>query len=75
MYTKALKQTALLMSGLIVALMTAIALGIGLMQLGAPGSGGPKSPVTGLREVGRTPAPTLAPTVEPTLAPTLLSLF
>ena len=70
MYTKALKQTALLISGLIVALMTAIALGIGLIQMGAPGSGGPKSPVTGLREVGRTPAPTLAPTVEPTLAPT-----
>ena len=40
MHTKAMKQTALLMSGLIVALMTAIALGIGLMQLGAPGSGG-----------------------------------
>ena len=70
MYTKALRQTALLMSGLIMALTTAIALGIGLIQLGAPGSGHPMGPVTGWREVERTPEPTLAPTPTPTVEPT-----
>lgn len=58
MYTKALRQTALLMSGLITALTTLVALGMTVMRLGAPNTGGPAGqPVTGVREV----APTLAP--------------
>ena len=58
MYTKALRQTALLMSGLITALTTLVALGMTVMRLGAPNTGGPATqPVTGVREV----APTLAP--------------
>ncbi len=58
MYTKALRQTALLMSGLITVLTTLVALGMTVMRLGAPNTGGPAGqPVTGVREV----APTLAP--------------
>ena len=58
MYTKALRQTALLMSGLITALTTLVALGMTVMRLGAPNTGGPATqPVIGVREV----APTLAP--------------
>ena len=58
MYTKALRQTALLMSGLITALTTLVALGMTVMRLGAPNTGGPATqPVTGVREVAPTPAP------------------
>ena len=58
MYTKALRQTALLMSGLITALTTLVALGMTVMRLGAPNTGGPAGqPVTGVREVAPTPAP------------------
>jgi len=58
MYTKALRQTALLMSGLITVLTTLVALGLTAMRLGAPNSGGPATqPVTGVRETAPTPAP------------------
>ena len=58
MYTKALRQTALLMSGLITVLTTLVALGMTVMRLGAPNTGGPATqPVTGVREVAPTPAP------------------
>ncbi len=58
MYTKALRQTALLMSGLITVLTTLVALGLTVMRLGAPNTGGPAGqPVTGVREVAPTPAP------------------
>jgi len=58
MYTKALRQTALLMSVLITALTTLVALGMTVMRLGAPNTGGPATqPVTGVREVAPTPAP------------------
>jgi len=58
MYTKALRQTALLMSGLITVLTTLVALGLTVMRLGAPNTGGPVGqPVTGVREAAPTPAP------------------
>ena len=41
MYTKALRQTALMMSGLITVLTTLVALGLTAMRLGAPNTGGP----------------------------------
>ena len=52
MYTKALRQTALLMSGLITVLTTLVALGLTAMRLGAPNTGGPATqPVTGASPV------------------------
>ena len=58
MYTKALRRTALMMSGLITALTTLVALGLTVMRLGAPNAGGPSGqPVTGVREAAPTPAP------------------
>ena len=58
MYTKALRQTALMMSGLITVLTTLVALGLTAMRLGAPNPGGPATqPVTGVREAAPTPEP------------------
>ena len=58
MYTKALRQTALMMSGLITVLTTLVALGMTVMRLGAPNTGGPATqPVTGVREAAPTPEP------------------
>ena len=58
MYTKALRQTALMMSGLIMVLTTLVALGLTAMRLGAPNTGGPATqPVTGVREAAPTPEP------------------
>ncbi|MBQ2633156.1 MAG: hypothetical protein IJF88_01060, partial [Oscillospiraceae bacterium] len=58
MYTKALRQTALMMSGLITVLTTLVALGLTAMRLGAPNTGGPATqPVTGVREAAPTPEP------------------
>ena len=70
MYTKALKRTTLLMTGLIAIFVTAIAMGLAARQMIAPRpGGGPAGPVEGIREVSRTPEPTLAPTPEPTPEP------
>ena len=58
MYTKALRRTALTMSGLITVLTTLVALVMTVIRLGAPNPGGPVAPpVTAVRES----APTLAP--------------
>lgn len=58
MYTKALRRTALMMSGLITALTTLVALGLTVMRLGAPNTGGPATqPVAGTRASAPTPAP------------------
>jgi len=57
MYTKALKRTTLLMSGLITGLTTLVALALTLMQLGGPLPGGVGAPVGGIREAAPTPEP------------------
>ena len=58
MYTKALKRTALMMSGLIVALTTLVAMVLSTLQLAAPGPGGTGAPtVGGIRETAPTPQP------------------
>ena len=70
MYTKALKRTTLMMTGLIAIFVTAIAMGLAARQMIAPRpGGGPAGPVEGIHEIERTPEPTLAPTPEPTPEP------
>lgn len=70
MYTKALKRTTLMMTGLITIFVTAIGMGLAARQMIAPRpGGGPAGPVDGIREVARTPEPTLEPTPEPTPEP------
>ena len=54
MYTKALRRTALTMSGLVTVLTTLVALAMTLIRLGAPMAGGPATP-----PVPVAPAPTL----------------
>lgn len=54
MYTKALRQTALMMTGLVAALTTLVALGLTAARLAAPGSGGP---APAIREAAPTPEP------------------
>ena len=71
MYTKALRRTALMMSGFIAVFVTAVAMGLAARQMIAPRPDGcPAGPVAGLREAVQTLVPTLEPTVVPTPTPT-----